>query len=132
MAYTFDDAKAATRHTTQYFEIAANRGLYDDGWIASTTPLRPPWVVSGAEPDPDDFPWELYNVATDFSQSKDLAKENPKKLSDLQARFLIEAAKHNVLPHRFQFRRPGEPGTAPRLQHRTNGLYLLPRHDSHS
>jgi arylsulfatase A-like enzyme len=98
MTYTFGDAKAPTRHTTQYFEIAANRGLYDDGWIASTTPLRPPWVVSGAEPDPDDFPWELYNVANDFSQSKDLAKENPKKLADLQARFLIEAAKHNVLP----------------------------------
>src|ERR1700722_8983903 len=98
MAYTFGDAKAPTRHTTQYFEIAANRGLYDDGWIASTTPIRPPWVVSGAEPDPDDFPWELYNVANDFSQSKDLAKENPKKLIDLQARFLIEAARHNVLP----------------------------------
>ena len=59
MAYTFGDAKAPTRHMTQYFEIAANRGLYDDGWIASTTPLRPPRVVSGAEPDPDDFPWEL-------------------------------------------------------------------------
>ena len=53
-----------------------------DGWMASTTPLRPPWVVTGVEPDPDDFPWELYNVAEDFSQSKDLAKENPKKLLD--------------------------------------------------
>jgi arylsulfatase len=40
MAYTFGDAKGSSRHTTQYFEIAANRGLYDDGWIASTTPLR--------------------------------------------------------------------------------------------
>jgi len=113
MAYTFDDAKVATRHTTQYFELAANRGLYDDGWIASTTPLRPPWVITGAEPDPDDFPWELYNVAIDFSQSKDLAKENPKKLSDLQARFLIEAAKHNVLPIDSSFGDRANPALRP-------------------
>jgi arylsulfatase A-like enzyme len=113
MAYTFGDAKAPTRHTTQYFEIAANRGLYDDGWIASTTPLRPPWVVSGAEPDPDDFPWELYDVTNDFSQSKDLAKENPKKLADLQARFLIEAAKHNVLPIDSSFADRANPAIRP-------------------
>jgi hypothetical protein len=113
MAYTFDDAKAATRHTTQYFEIVGNRGLYDDGWIASTTPLRPPWMVTGVEPDPDDFPWELYNVTKDFSQSKDLAKENPKKLSDLQARFLIEAAKHNVLPIDSSFADRANPALRP-------------------
>jgi arylsulfatase A-like enzyme len=113
MAYTFDDAKAGTRHTTQYFEITGNRGLYDDGWIASTTPLRPPWMVTGAEPDPDDFPWELYNVTNDFSQSKDLAKENPKKLSDLQARFLIEAAKHNVLPIDSSFASRANPALRP-------------------
>jgi len=113
MAYTFDDAKAATRHTSQYFEIVGNRGLYDDGWIASTTPLRPPWTVTGAEPDPDDFPWELYNVTKDFSQSNDLAKENPKKLSDLQARFLIEAAKHNVLPIDSSFADRANPALRP-------------------
>ncbi len=113
MAYTFDDAKAATRHTSQYFEIVGNRGFYDDGWIASTTPLRPPWTVTGAEPDPDDFPWELYNVTKDFSQSNDLAKENPKKLSDLQARFLIEAAKHNVLPIDSSFADRANPALRP-------------------
>jgi hypothetical protein len=43
-----------------------------------TTPLRLPWQVAGVEPDPDDFPWELYNVAQDFSQSNNLAKQNPK------------------------------------------------------
>jgi arylsulfatase A-like enzyme len=43
MTYTFANAKAPTRHNTQYFEIAANRGLYWDGWMASTTPLRLPW-----------------------------------------------------------------------------------------
>jgi arylsulfatase A-like enzyme len=98
MAYTFADANAPTRHTTQYFEITGNRGMYRDGWIASTTPLRPPWIVTGAEPDPDDFPWELYNAATDFSQAKNLAAQNPQKLKELQALFMTEAAKYNVLP----------------------------------
>jgi arylsulfatase A-like enzyme len=69
MAYTFEDANAPTRHLTQYFEITANRGLYHDGWMASTTPLRPPWMVTGVEPDPDDYPWELYHVAEDFNMT---------------------------------------------------------------
>jgi arylsulfatase A-like enzyme len=113
MVETFDEAGVPTRHPTQYFEITANRGLYHDGWMASTTPLRLPWVVSGAEPDPDDFPWELYNVAKDFSQSKNLAKENPKKLQDLQALFLIEAAKYNVLPIDSSFADRADPSLRP-------------------
>jgi arylsulfatase len=115
MMYTFDASKAPTRHSTQYFEIAANRGLYQDGWIASTTPLRLPWQVSGVEPDPDDFPWELYNVNEDFSQAKNLAKDNPKKLSDLQARFLIEAVKYNVLPIDSSFADRADPASRPNL-----------------
>jgi hypothetical protein len=113
MAYTFDDGKAPMRHTTQYFEIAANRGLYHDGWMASTTPLRFPWVVSGVDPDPDAFPWELYNVAQDFSQSNNLAKQNPEKLEELKALFLIEAAKHNVLPIDSSFADRANPALRP-------------------
>ena len=124
MVYTFDDAKAPSRHTTQYFEIAANRGMYQDGWIASTTPLRPPWVVAGAEPDPDDFPWELYNVSDDFSQAKNVASDNPKKLADLQARFLIEAARYNVLPIDSSFADRANPASRPNLNRgRTDFTY---------
>jgi arylsulfatase A-like enzyme len=124
MAYTFDDAKAPTRRITQYFEIAANRGIYQDGWIASTTPLRLPWVVSGVEPDPDDFPWELYNVAGDFSQSRNVAKDNPKKLADLQARFLIEAVKYNVLPLDSSFADRANPAIRPNFNRgRTHYTY---------
>jgi arylsulfatase len=115
MVYTFDDAKAPTRHTTQYFEMSANRAIYHDGWIACTTPLRKPWEILGASPDPDDFPWELYNLAEDFSQSKNLAKENPKKLLDLQSRFLIEAVKYNVLPIDSSFADRMDPATRPNL-----------------
>ena len=39
MVYTFEDAKAKDRHTTQYFEIFGNRGIYHDGWLAHP-PLR--------------------------------------------------------------------------------------------
>jgi arylsulfatase len=62
LLYTFDDAIAPTRHSTQYFELVGNRGIYKDGWMANTTPLRLPWVTVGEEPNPDDFKWELYNI----------------------------------------------------------------------
>jgi len=113
LAYTFDDAKAPTRHPIQYFEIVANRGLYQDGWMASTTPLRPPWVVTGAEPDPDDFPWELYNVSQDFNQSRNLAQQNPKKLAEMKELFLIEASKYNVLPIDSSFADRANPALRP-------------------
>ena len=75
IVYTFDNAKAPTRHTTQYFELVGNRAIYKEGWMASTTPLRLPWVTTGSEPNPDDFKWELYNVNEDFSQANNLAGE---------------------------------------------------------
>ena len=59
---------------TQYFELVGNRGIYKDGWMASTTPLRLPWVTAGFEPSPDDFKWELYNINEDFSQANNLAE----------------------------------------------------------
>jgi len=113
MVYTFDDAKAPARHRLQYFEIAANRCLYHDGWMASTTPLRLPWIVSGVEPDPDQYPWELYNVTNDFSQSKNLAQENPKKLEELKSLFMREAKKHNVLPIDSSFADRANPALRP-------------------
>src|SRR5215467_12942754 len=76
MVYTFDDATAKDRHTTQYFEIVGNRGIYHDGWLACTGPLRLPWVTVGVSPNPDDFKWELYHVVEDFSQAEDLASAN--------------------------------------------------------
>jgi arylsulfatase A-like enzyme len=115
MVYTFDDAKAPTRHTTQYFEMTANRAIYHDGWIASTTPARLPWETIGAAPDPDDYKWELYNLADDFSQAKNIASENPQKLLDMQSRFLIEAVRNNVLPLDSSFADRMDPAIRPNL-----------------
>ena len=38
-AYTFDDAKTKGRRTKQYFEMGVNRGIYQDGWMASAPVL---------------------------------------------------------------------------------------------
>jgi hypothetical protein len=98
MAYTFDNANAPSRRRTQYFEMLGNRSIYNDGWIAATTPPVAPWVVVGGKPDVLDYKWELYNVAKDFSQAVNLAEREPAKLRALQDLFWIEAAKYNVLP----------------------------------
>ncbi|HME31383.1 MAG TPA: arylsulfatase [Terriglobales bacterium] len=98
LVYTFDNANAPTQHTTQYFELVGNRGIYKDGWMANTTPLRVPWVNIGYEPSPDDFKWELYNINQDFSQANNLAAKNPEKLKELQDAFDVEAKKYNVYP----------------------------------
>jgi arylsulfatase len=101
LVYTFDDANTPTRHKTQYFEMLCNRGIYDNGWIASTTPLRLPWAkaVPGSKgANPDDFQWELYHVAEDNSQANNVAAQNPAKLKELQGIFDREAKKYNVYP----------------------------------
>jgi len=95
MTYAFDDAKAAEGHETQYFEMFVNRGIYHKGWTAVTRHSTP-WVVVPLPPYDDDV-WELY-APGDWTQSKNVAKENPEKLRDLQRLFLIEATKYNVLP----------------------------------
>jgi len=115
LVYTFDNAKAPTRHRTQYFELVGNRAIYKDGWMASTTPLRLPWVTSGYEPNPDDFKWELYNINQDFSQANNLAGKNPAKLKELQVAFEIEAKKYNVYPLDSSFVSRADPAIRPSL-----------------
>ena len=100
MVYTFTEPNAPSTRTTQYFEMAANRGIYHDGWMANTTPFAPPWdLATGKLPDVvDGYKWELYHITDDFSQYNDLAAKMPDKLKEMQALFLTEAAKYNVLP----------------------------------
>ena len=98
MAYSFDDPKAEERHDTQYFEMFGNRGIYHRGWSA-VTKHRTPWEPGTTKvPAFDDDCWELYDGTKDWSQAKDLTKEQPDKLRELQRLWLIEAAKYNVLP----------------------------------
>jgi arylsulfatase len=96
MLYAFDDAKAAERHETQYFEMFCNRGIYHKGWTAVTR-HGVPWLGAYKRAFDDDV-WELYDTNTDWTQSKDLAKTNPKTLAELQRLFIIEASKYSALP----------------------------------
>jgi arylsulfatase len=117
MAYSFDDAKAAERHQTQYFEMSGNRGIYHKGWTAVTR-HRTPWITGSVKLAAfDDDVWELYDTNTDWTQSKNLAKEMPEKLRHLQRLWLIEAVKYNVLPldDRFVERANAEIAGRPQL-----------------
>jgi hypothetical protein len=102
MAYTWDkaNADAPSRRTTQYFEMLGNRAIYNDGWVAATTPATLPWELSTAPP-PDvitGYNWELYNVTEDPTESNDLAAQMPDKLKQMQDIFYAEAKKHDVFP----------------------------------
>ncbi|MGB8987843.1 MAG: arylsulfatase, partial [Candidatus Sulfotelmatobacter sp.] len=102
LAYTFDkaNAKAPSKRETQYFEMFGNRALYHDGWVATTTPPVPPWMM-GSKPMPEvvnGYQWELYHIADDYSQNNDLAAQFPEKLQELQELFIVEATKYNVFP----------------------------------
>ena len=96
LVYSFDDAGAKERHTTQYFEIAGNRAVYHDGWYARTI-HKAPWEPKPQRALQDDV-WELYDLRSDFSLAENLAAKNPAKLAELQKVFLAEAAKYHVLP----------------------------------
>lgn len=98
MLYSFNDAQAAERHETQYFEMMGNRGIYHKGWTA-VTKHGTPWILLGREVPPlDEDVWELYDTNKDWSQSKNLAVQMPEKLRQLQRQWLIEATRYKVLP----------------------------------
>ena len=96
LLYTFANAKAPSRHTTQYFEIFGNRAIYHDGWLAGTV-HRAAWEFKPRTTLEADT-WELYDTRSDFSLANNLAAQNPAKLKELQALFLSEATKYHVLP----------------------------------
>jgi arylsulfatase A-like enzyme len=101
MMYTFDkkNANVASTHKTQYFEMMGDHAIYHDGWIASTKVMRPPWNISGGiGSDPAKYPWELYDLRNDWTQSDDLAAKHPKKVKELEKIFWQEAKKYHVLP----------------------------------
>jgi len=96
LLYTFNDAQAAERHTTQYFEMFGNRAIYREGWFARTI-HRAPWQTTNLPPLTTDV-WELYDARNDFSLSRNLAAEQPEKLKLMQTLFMQEAQKYHVLP----------------------------------
>jgi arylsulfatase len=95
LVFSFDDAKAPSRHNQQYFEMVGNRGIYQDGWWAGSR-QGVPWAVPGGKGDPG--PWELYNLTNDFSQAHNLADQFPEKLKELEELYAAEAQRNHVYP----------------------------------
>ena len=133
MAYTFDaaNANAPSTRKTQYFEMVGNRGIYHEGWYANTHPPVPPWELNAKFPDVNDYKWELYNLAEDYSQTDDLAAKMPDKLKQMQALFQQEAEKYGVLPlDNSQFQRAIAP--RPSAVAGQDRLHLRRREPRHS
>jgi arylsulfatase A-like enzyme len=97
MVYSFNDSKAPDRRKSQLFELVSNRGMYQNGWMASSLAYLP-WAATRTGYDPDKAKWELYRIDQDFSQANDLATKNPDKLKELVDLWWAEAARHDVLP----------------------------------
>ena len=102
LAYTFDKANAnvPSTHKTQYFEMMGVQGLYNDGWMLSAVPIRPPWqLVGAAVADPASaYKFELYDVKHDWTQFTDVAAKNPTKVQEMKDLMFGEFAKYQVLP----------------------------------
>jgi arylsulfatase A-like enzyme len=96
MLYAVEDPKAPDRHLTQYFEIAGNRAMYNDGWLAGTV-HREPWNFKPSHTLQTDV-WELYNTSKDFSLVNDVASKQPEKLKEMQELFMRVASENHVLP----------------------------------
>lgn len=100
--YTFDakNAKAPSRHETQYFEMMGQWALYDEGWLLSTKVNRAPWQAFGkANEDPlNNQVFQLYDLRSDFNQAHDIADKNPEKVAKLRKKFVAEAEKYQVFP----------------------------------
>lgn len=100
-AYTFDAADAPERKQTQYFDCMGSRGIYHEGWMASTFGPRTPWVAQVpdlANWDPAQDEWELFDTRNDFTLMHDVADEHPEKLEALKALFMEVAEENKVLP----------------------------------
>jgi arylsulfatase A-like enzyme len=114
MMYSFKDPNAAEQRHVQYFEMFGNRALYKDGWIAVCRHGRLPWLSAGSY-DFNKDTWELYDISKDFSESNNVAAQNPDRLKELQADFLTEAKKYNVLPLDDRFIERSDPNLRPSL-----------------
>jgi len=100
-AYTFDSPDAPEQKKTQYFDIMGSRGIYHDGWMASTFGPKAPWIAKMpdlANWNPMEDERELYDTRNDYTLMNNLAEENPEKLEELKKLFELEAEKNKVFP----------------------------------
>jgi arylsulfatase A-like enzyme len=109
MAYTFDKANAdgPSLHHIQYFEMLGVQGLYDDGWMLSAVPKRPPWNLTGpAILNPATaFKYELYDLRSDWTQNTDVAAQHPEKVREMASSPSIRFCPSTLRPRLALLRR---------------------------
>jgi arylsulfatase len=86
---TVRDRHALGRQT-QYFELRGNRAITSGRWRAIA-------MHDCGQPFEADR-WELYDFQSDFSENRDLALQNPRKLAELKALWDSEWARHGNKP----------------------------------
>jgi arylsulfatase len=91
------DAAAPEHRTRQYYEMHGNRAMYSGGWIAARRTGLLPWAYT-FDTSQSLPAWELYDLAHDYSESRDLAGERPDKLEELKKLFEQDAEKYQVYP----------------------------------
>jgi len=99
--YTFDTPDAPEKKKAQYFDLYGSRGIYHEGWMASTFGPKAPWsaaIPNLADWNPLEDEWELFDTRSDYSLMNNLASENPEKLEEMKALFMEVAADNKVLP----------------------------------
>jgi arylsulfatase len=107
-AHTLEDPDTASNHHTQYFEMFGHRAIYHDGWRAvcpwpgpSFAEAGMPWgqpITEETLAKLDATGWELYHVAEDFAETKNVAAENRDRLIAMIGTWYVEAGKYNVMP----------------------------------
>ena len=107
-AHTFDDAKATTKHLTQYFEMMGHRSIYHDGWRAVCpwpgTSFKEAGMFFGAPIDKDkltELDAKNGSSTTWQTTSRRITTSPPKiarRLIEMIATWYVEAGKYNVLP----------------------------------
>ena len=90
LVYSLHDANCSSEKPIQYFEMMGKRGLWLDGWKAVTR------HQSGDAYNEDQ--WELYHLDEDFSESRNLASEEPSRLREMIDLWWLEAGRNGVLP----------------------------------
>ena len=89
-AGVLDDPNAPAANTVQYFEMMGSRAIVAGEWKAVCKHL--PGTDFQTEQ------WELYHLATDFSECHDQAGAQPERLAAMIDLWWAEAEKNSVLP----------------------------------
>ena len=127
--YALTEADAPEQHDTQYFEMLGSRAIYHRGWKAVTFHALGNMYDDGLDADApfDDDVWELYHVAEDLSETRDLAAKEPDRLAEMIDLWWAEARRNDVLPldnrplHAILNPRPRRRGSRHRYVYRAHG-----------